>query len=293
MKKWIFRVTLAAAVLVILGAGGFAYLALVRVEGAYFDSGGVRIHYTDEGAGAPVVLVHGFAANADLNWRRAGVTRMLAREFRVISPDLRGHGLSGKPLEPEAYGIELVEDLRRLLDHLDIEQAHIAGYSLGGIIGLKFAAEHPGRVASLAVCGAGWRDPEDDSDLPKPYSRPRVELPEHFRAAVIPLSAGRPLAHRIRSWVGEHVNDFDALRACRKTWDALLAPPDAVEAIAAPVACIIGTEDGLLEMALLLHERFPETRLVLLPGANHLTTPMRRDFRRELRAFLREHAGQP
>ena len=84
------------------------YLLIHRVEGSFVVLEGVPIHYTTEGEGEPVVLLHGFAVNADLNWRLVGITERLATEFRVIAVDQRGHGLSGKPHEPASYGMELV-----------------------------------------------------------------------------------------------------------------------------------------------------------------------------------------
>jgi pimeloyl-ACP methyl ester carboxylesterase len=135
--------------------GGIAFLATRRVCGQWLDADGVRLHYTDEGAATPVVLLHGFAVNADLNWRPPGITAALVRGFRVIALDLRGHGLSDKPHDPGRYGMEMLEDIPRLLDHPGIERAHVVGYSLGGIITLKLAATHPERLLSAAVLGAG------------------------------------------------------------------------------------------------------------------------------------------
>jgi pimeloyl-ACP methyl ester carboxylesterase len=132
MKRLALGVAIAVSGLALLVACA-AWWITDRVEGHYFESGGVRLHFTDEGSGPPVVLLHGFAVNADLNWRLPGVTQALTPEFRVISLDLRGHGLSGKPHEPEQYGRLMADDVIALLDHLGIEKAHVVGYSLGGI----------------------------------------------------------------------------------------------------------------------------------------------------------------
>src|SRR5579883_1762190 len=95
-----------------------------------FDSNGVKIHYTVEGKGEPVLLIHGFAANADFNWRQPGVIKALAENYKVIALDNRGHGQSGKPHDIAKYGEEMAEDAVRLLDHLGIKKAHIVGYSM-------------------------------------------------------------------------------------------------------------------------------------------------------------------
>src|SRR5437764_612909 len=98
-----------------------------------FDSRGVKIHYTVEGQGAPVVLIHGLHSSADINWRVPGTIKTLAAHYRVIAFDVRGHGHSDKPDKDDAYGVEMAEDVVRLMDHLKIDKAHIVGYSMGGM----------------------------------------------------------------------------------------------------------------------------------------------------------------
>ena len=83
-----------------------------------FDSKGVPIQYTVDGKGEPVVLIHELYTNARINWRSPGIIKLLGSNYQVIPMDVRGHGNSGKPKEEEAYGIELMEDVVRLLDHL-------------------------------------------------------------------------------------------------------------------------------------------------------------------------------
>ncbi len=84
------------------------------------------------------------------------VFQRLSRRYRVIALDNRGHGKSDKPYDPAQYGLELVDDVVRLMDHLGIAKAHVVGYSLGGFITLKLALRHPERLLSAAPCGAGW-----------------------------------------------------------------------------------------------------------------------------------------
>jgi pimeloyl-ACP methyl ester carboxylesterase len=74
----------------------------------------------------------------------------------VVALDLPGHGRSDKPKETDAYGLQMVEDVILLLDHLKIRKAHMVGYSLGGMIVMKLMARYPDRVLSGAVGGMGW-----------------------------------------------------------------------------------------------------------------------------------------
>src|SRR5208283_1518792 len=104
--------------------------------------------YTVAGEGEPVVLIHGWNSSGGVNWALPGTLGLLAKDHKVITLDVRGHGLSDKPTKEEDYGPELVEDVVRLLDHLKIEKAHIVGYSMGGIMTAKFLAKHPDRALS-------------------------------------------------------------------------------------------------------------------------------------------------
>jgi pimeloyl-ACP methyl ester carboxylesterase len=96
-------------------------------------SDGVRLAYHELGEGRPVILLHGLFSDAHMNWIRFGhAARIAAEGFRVIMPDLRAHGLSDKPHEPEHYprGI-LARDLRELIDHLGLREFGLGGFSLG------------------------------------------------------------------------------------------------------------------------------------------------------------------
>src|SRR6185503_14973623 len=94
--------------------------------GESFDSGGVQIHYVDRGRGVPVVLIHGFTGSSARHWEAPGVVDAVGKAgYRVVAMDCRGHGESGKPHDPGQYGLEMVRDVVRLLDHLKIARAHI------------------------------------------------------------------------------------------------------------------------------------------------------------------------
>src|SRR4051812_44164328 len=72
----------------------------VRAGDKSFDAGGVKIRYTDQGQGEPVVLVHGFGVNLEMQWDLPGIIKALSKDHRVIALDVRGHGKSGKPHDP-------------------------------------------------------------------------------------------------------------------------------------------------------------------------------------------------
>ncbi|MES2118948.1 MAG: alpha/beta fold hydrolase [Pseudomonadota bacterium] len=96
-------------------------------------SDGVELAYHELGEGRPLVLLHGLFSDANMNWIKFGHAERIAREgFRVIMPDLRAHGLSGRPHEPEHYpkGI-LARDLKELIAHLGLAEFDLGGFSLG------------------------------------------------------------------------------------------------------------------------------------------------------------------
>ena len=119
-----------------------------------FDSNGVQIHYLDQGSGDPVVFLHGAFVSKAM-WPALGYFAAVEKAgFRAIAIDLRGHGQSDKPHDPDQYGLEMSHDVARLLDHLSIERAHVVGYSMGALVANRFRAMHPDRTIS-AVLGGG------------------------------------------------------------------------------------------------------------------------------------------
>src|SRR5476651_2237151 len=124
-----------------------------------FRNGEVEIAYLDEGEGDPIVLVHGFASNRQINWVNTGwVSTLMRAERRVIALDNRGHGQSTKPYNPSAYhSATMAEDVRALFDHLKIERADVMGYSMGARISAYLTVNHPARVRSLVLGGLGIR----------------------------------------------------------------------------------------------------------------------------------------
>ena len=116
----------------------------------YVDAGGLRQHVVTGGDGPPLLLVHGWPETW-YAWRL--VMPGLARGFSVVAPDQRGCGLSGKPADGYDTGA-LAGDLVALMDALGHEQFAVAGHDTGLWIGYALAADHPGRVARLAVAEA-------------------------------------------------------------------------------------------------------------------------------------------
>jgi pimeloyl-ACP methyl ester carboxylesterase len=113
-------------------------------------SDGIELAWHEVGEGRPVVLLHGLFSSAEMNWIKFGHAPRIASEgFRVIMPDLRAHGQSGKPHEPDHYpkGV-LARDLRELVAHLELSDFDLGGFSLGARTTIEAVGEglKPGKA---------------------------------------------------------------------------------------------------------------------------------------------------
>ena len=167
----------------------------------------VEIAFLDEGEGEPIVLVHGFGSNKEVNWWETRWVATLTRvRRRVIAPDMRGHGASTKFYDPAAYHTSVMaEDVRALLDHLGLGWADILGYSMGARVAAFLALADPERVRSAILGGLGIRLVES------------AGLPENVAEALEAPSAADladPKARIYREFAEETGSDFAALAAC-------------------------------------------------------------------------------
>jgi pimeloyl-ACP methyl ester carboxylesterase len=120
----------------------------------YVTSRGSQIHYSVEGSGPLVVLLHGLLSDAK-SWKRWGVVDALSDGYCVACVDSLGHGLSDKPSDPGLYGLEArTRDVVAVIDDLGFKSAHLLGYSMGGWLAIGVAKHHRDRLSSLTV--GGW-----------------------------------------------------------------------------------------------------------------------------------------
>jgi pimeloyl-ACP methyl ester carboxylesterase len=154
---------------------------------------GIRLYYEVTGSGAPVVLVHGFACGVR-SWDPQ--VRALSRSRRVVTYDVRGHGLSEAPEDAAAYSQDIsVQDLHGLLAHLKLRRVALGGLSMGGNIALNFALAHPEMVSKLIVAdtGAGSESPGDWAASSQAYAQ---TLETHGMEAFADLAGASPLFAR-------------------------------------------------------------------------------------------------
>ncbi|HEV2169854.1 MAG TPA: alpha/beta hydrolase [Candidatus Binatus sp.] len=247
-----------------------------------FDSEGVRIHYRDEGTGEPVVLVHGFASTAEHNWGGTGWIATLSARYRVIAPDVRGHGLSDKPHQPDAYGYaNMGGDVTRLMDHLGVERAVLIGYSMGASIAIELMLSRPERFRAIVLGGIAYDDGLEDK-------RDRDAIAEAYRADD-PATIKSPVAKAYRRFAESMPNDLKALAALI---DAKRTPfdPARLAAVRMPVLIVVGSNDNAIGDPKPLAQMIPGAQLAMLEGRDHLTAPADPRFKDVVIEFL---AGAP
>jgi pimeloyl-ACP methyl ester carboxylesterase len=266
-------ISMAAAVMALgLGCpvtGG----AQVSPQDSSFDSGGVQIRYVVRGAGPPVVLMHGFMVNTEVNWVGPGILDSLANHYTVVALDLRGHGASDKPHDPAAYGTALMDDIVRLLDHLAIERAQIVGYSMGALIALNFVVTHPERVVAAVLGGFGWRAPglgPPEGVIQIRAQLERAALGEAMLADIIAASEAIDLPPPVKATLNR--NDLAALKAVYAGNESLLNIPEtALRANRIPILLIVGELDWARPDAEHMVDITSNAELEVLPGATHVT----------------------
>lgn len=235
---------------------------------------GHGIYYEDTGRGTPVVLLHGFPLSSEI-W--APVRERLADTCRLVTPDLRGHGLSAKPAGN--YSMEaMAEDVAALADHLKLERFVLGGHSMGGYIAFQFAAHRADRLSGIVLVGAR-AEPDTDEGKAKRLSgieKVRGEGAAAFLDGFIPALLGETTRTKSPALI-EHLRRIssrvsgDVLAACLK---GMMDRPDSRELLpnlGIPALVVVGEEDTLTppdharEMTRLLSD----AELVVIPGVGH------------------------
>ena len=244
-------------------------------EDRFLDAAGVKIRYIDTGGrGEAIVLLHGGTSRLE-SWITPGVVDNLAKDFRVIAFDARGHGKSDSPREPAAYGRQQALDVVRILDALKIDRAHIVGFSLGSSTVAQLLTLHPERfLTAVQVAGAG-RTPAEAND-------PRIET-EAAEIARDCISRSRLMRQAPAGMKPTEEDIQKRIAACRAdpTFDPLATAaslrgyrdqavtPEQMAAVKVPTLGIVGTLDHTLKAMQNLKVLRPDMKLVLLEGISH------------------------
>lgn len=243
-----------------------------------FRNGTVEIAFLDEGEGEPIVLVHGFGSNKEVNWVNPGWTATLTgARRRVIALDDRGHGASSKLYEPADYHTSLMaEDVRALLDHLQIERADMMGYSMGARIVAFLAVRHPDRVRSLILGGLGIKLVEG-AGLPDSIAE-ALEAPllEHV---------SDPVGRMFRAFADQTGSDRRALAACIRGSRQVLSREE-VATIQVPALVVVGGKDPVAGAPQPLASLLPKGEALEIPNRDHMLAVGDKVFKAAATDFL-------
>ncbi len=262
------------ALLVWLAVPSFA-LGQDSIDG-FFDAAGVKIHYTVQGSGETVVLLHGRGNTVDI-WTTTGLLQQLTTNYRVVAFDARGHGKSEKPHKPEQYGRQLALDVVRLMDHLRIKRAHVIGYSMGAVTISKLMTLQPDRfITSTLFAGTGrlgWT-PEQDRVAEQ-------EAVEHERdcisrtAILAGLQVGQPqpseddLKTQSAACFANASQDRFAMAALTRARRDQVVAPTQVTAVRVPTLGLVGSLDPWADRMRELKTLRPDMTLIVVEGATH------------------------
>ena len=245
---------------------------------------GINLYYEVHGQGFPVVFLHGFAGTANM-WRPQ--IPALAKGYRFIIYDARGHGQSDSPPSVEQYTADIVvEDLRQLLKSLKIDRAVVGGLSMGGYESLRFYLRHPEMVAALILMdtGPGYRNPARRDEWNRQQAE-RARLletqgmasyvamaPSYVNKEMLLKQSAIGLANMARTVVAQH--------------DPLVI--ESLENIKVPTLVLVGEKDTpFLQAAEYMSKAIPGAQRKVISKAGHAANIDNPDeFNRAILSFL-------
>jgi pimeloyl-ACP methyl ester carboxylesterase len=239
---------------------------------------GVRLAYEDVGAGEPVVLVHGFASDRVQNWRAPGwYDTLTGAGWRVVALDCRGHGESDKPHDPDRYGDRMVDDVAAVMAAAGVAQAHVMGYSMGGMLTMGLLMRRPELVRRAVVAGVG-----------ETYFR---DAPKRRHAIADALEApdpsvlSDPIQRQFRLFAGQKGKDLQALAACMRK-ERTVYPPDRLATWTGPLLVVCGEMDNLTGKPDGLAQAFPAGRAVTVGKRDHMSAVGDKVYKQAVLDFL-------
>jgi 3-oxoadipate enol-lactonase len=232
---------------------------------------GIEQFYTVEGAGPWLVMSHSLACTSAM-WNEQAA--LLAKRFKVLRYDTRGHGQTDAPAGP--YSLDLLaDDAKGLLDALGIRQAHWIGISMGGMIGQTLALKAPGLLQSLVLADTTSRNPPEAW----PMWKERIDVAEaKGMEATVESTLARWFTEPFRKTRPDRIKPIaDMIRAtpvagyvgcCHAIPKIDLTAR--LKEIRVPVLAIAGVEDVAAPGTRAIHENLPGSELVMIPSASHI-----------------------
>jgi pimeloyl-ACP methyl ester carboxylesterase len=261
-----------------------------NLPGRSVDVNGASLYYEEWGNGPPLILIHG-GLGSNTQWE--SVVPELMRDFRVITPDSRGHGRSTNPGGKLSYA-RIADDVAALIAALDMVDPMVGGWSDGGQVALEFGARHRGAARALII-GAAYPD------------FAATGLRDAHRALLGADDAGVPDLQRLDAHLGDSAEPIKSAHpGGTAQWTELVqqtAPmwleyaglgPDKIRRIEVPSLVLVGDRDELIpiDLAVALYRTLPNAELAICPHTEHAgPTPERAAvFASLIRDFALRHA---
>jgi pimeloyl-ACP methyl ester carboxylesterase len=227
------------------------------------DRDGVKIHYEVAGDGPTLILTHGYSSTSDM-W--AGQIAPLAKHFKVITWDMRGHGRSDYPHDQAAYSeAATVADMAAILDAVDSRDAVVGGLSLGGYMSLAFHATHPERTRALLIIdtGPGYKNDQARDG----WNANAVRRAERFEAEGFGDLAKASAEVRL----ARHRDATGLARAARgMLTQSNTRVIESLPTIAVPALVVVGADDTpFLTASDYMAAKIPGAKKVVIPNAGH------------------------
>lgn len=257
------------------------------------DLGKVRLNCKIAGKGEPCILLHGSFVNDSFWYKQVPA---LSKKFKVINVDLRGHGLSDKPLEEYTPKI-MAEDIRSLLTKLNIEKTNLIGHSMGGRIALQFSIDNPQRIKKLVLTGTSAipvsprhtifpKHMQDEIGIGTPH----FDL-KKFNYYEILYSFAHPLPDQANNILNMLLNTPEHVKASIGRNFAKTDFTSHLSGIKSPTLVICGEKDVItpVKYSKYMAKHIPKARLEIVPEAGHcLPIERPRVFNRQVIRFLTE-----
>ena len=244
----------------------------------HFSSGAVDIAYRIDGAGDPILLIHGFASNSAVNWRSTSwIETLTGAGYRTVAMDVRGHGASAKLRDPAQYHLAtMADDAANLIDHLGLGRVDVMGYSMGGRIGTALALDHPAKVRSLVIGGMGMGLVDGIGGEDEIAAALEADSIDAVTSAV-----GRGY----RKFAELTKSDLPALAACMRVQRETI-PAERLAQLSVPVLVAVGTRDEVAGSAAGLAALIPGAEVLDIPGRDHMLATGDKAFKAGVLSFL-------
>ncbi|MFX1571791.1 MAG: alpha/beta fold hydrolase [Promethearchaeota archaeon] len=260
----------------------------------FFNNEGIKIYYEVEGEGPPVIMIHGWAASLEGNWKQAKWVEVLKNDYKVILLDCRGHGKSDKPLDPTQYGAHMTDDIVKLLDHLSIQKANFFGYSMGARLSYELLLRKQELFISAILGGFVLQFPSDEqrSEAQKRGN----DMIEAIQTKNID-EIKNPAALRVRKIISAYkdfdLQNLDALAAVlkggflrqRSSIQTKAQMEEALKKINVPVLTVVGSDDFPGDKTLVA-QLVPDACHFQIQGKDHINVVPDPKFHMIVKAFL-------